>query len=95
MSGQPYAATTEGARSRLRFTTVVLRRTRDGHILLHAIRADRGENRAYRVDQIQSVDVTNHPFTPRYLIEFPASGIIPASPTQRRGVTRSLNMRRS
>ncbi len=72
-----------------------LRRTRDGHILLHAIRADRGENRAYRVDQIQSVDVTNHPFTPRYLIEFPASGIIPAPPTQRRGVTRGLNMRRS
>lgn len=71
-----------------------LRRTRDGHILLHAIRADRGENRAYRVDRIQSVDVTNHPFTPRYLIEFPASGMVPAPPTQRRGVTRSLSVRR-
>lgn len=50
-----------------------LRRTRDGHILLHAMRADGRGNRAYRVDRIQSVDVTNHPFTPRFLIEFPAS----------------------
>ena len=50
-----------------------LRLTRDGHILLHANRADGGGHRAYRVDRIQSVEVTNHPFTPRYLIEFPAT----------------------
>ena len=61
-----------------------LRRTRDGHILLHAIRADGGGSRSYRVDRIQSVDVTNHPFTPRYLIEFPPSGTVPTPPSSSR-----------
>lgn len=65
-----------------------LRRTRVGNILLHAIRADRGENRAYRPDRIQSVTVTQHPFTPRFLIEFPVAGAIPASPSQRRRASR-------
>ena len=72
-----------------------LRRTRDGHILLHTIRADEGGHRAYRIDRIQSVDVTNHPFTPRYLIEFPVSGTVPAPATQRREVTRSPSVRHS
>ena len=61
-----------------------LRQTRDGNILLHAIRADGGGHRAYRVDRIQSVDVTNHPFTPRFVVEFPASGTVPAPPSSSR-----------
>ena len=61
-----------------------LRQTRDGSILLHAIRADGGGHRAYRVDRIQSVDVTNHPFTPRFVVEFPASGTVPAPPSSSR-----------
>ena len=72
-----------------------LRRTRDGHILLHANRADGTGSRSYRIDRIQSVEVTSHPFTPRYLIEFPASGTIPIPSTQRREVTRSPSVRRN
>jgi len=65
-----------------------LRRTQAGNILLHGIRADRGENRAYRLDRIQSVNVTNHPFTPRFVIEFPVTGAIPAPPCRRRRASR-------
>ncbi len=65
-----------------------LRRTRTNKILLHAIRADNGENRAYRLDRFQSVSVTNHPFTPRFVIEFPVAGAIPAPPSQRRRASR-------
>lgn len=65
-----------------------LRRTRVGNILLHAIRPDNGENRAYRLDRIQSVHVTNHPFTPRFVIEFPVAGAIPAPPSRRRRASR-------
>lgn len=57
-----------------------LRRTRDGNIVLHAIRADSGEHRSYRVDRIQSVTATTHPFTPRYVIEFASVGPIAVSP---------------
>ena len=65
-----------------------LRRTRDGNILLHAIRADRGENRSYRLDRIQSVTVAKHPFTPRFVVEIPVAGAIPAPPSQRRRASR-------
>jgi predicted nucleotidyltransferase component of viral defense system len=47
-----------------------LRRTRAGNLVLHAIRADNGEHRAYRVDRIQSARATNRAFLPRYAIEF-------------------------
>ena len=52
-----------------------LRRTRIGNILLHAIRADSGAHRSYRVDRIQSVAVTTRPFRPRYVVEFSAAGV--------------------
>ena len=72
-----------------------LRQTGEGNILLHAIRADGGGNRAYRVDRIESAEVTTHPFTPRFLVEFPASGTVPAPPSPRRHVSRSAGVRRS
>ncbi len=52
-----------------------LRRTRIGNVLLHAIRADSGAHRSYRVDRIQSVAVTTRPFRPRYVVEFSAAGV--------------------
>ncbi len=52
-----------------------LRRTRDGHLVLHAIRVDNREHRAYRVDQIQSVQATTQPFKPVYKVEF--SSVVP------------------
>ena len=72
-----------------------LRQTREGNILLHAIRADGGGNRAYRVDRIESSEVTTHPFTPRFLVEFPASGTVPTPPSPRRHVSRSTRVSRT
>ncbi|MCY4107959.1 MAG: nucleotidyl transferase AbiEii/AbiGii toxin family protein [Chloroflexi bacterium] len=61
-----------------------LRVTSAGNFLLHALRADGRGHRAYRLDRIQAVEVTNQPFTPRYAIEFPEAGSIPAPGTPRR-----------
>jgi predicted nucleotidyltransferase component of viral defense system len=47
-----------------------LRITRDGNLLLYAIRRRDGRLRSYRVDRIQSVTVTTEPFRPRRLVEF-------------------------
>ncbi|MGH2761119.1 MAG: nucleotidyl transferase AbiEii/AbiGii toxin family protein [Thermoleophilaceae bacterium] len=61
-----------------------LRRTRDGNLVLHALRADTQEHRSYRVDRIQSARATNRPFTPAYAIEFSSAGPLSAPPTTRR-----------
>lgn len=61
-----------------------LRRTRDGNLILHALRADTREHRSYRVDMIESVRATNTPFRPVYAIEFSARGPLAAPPTARR-----------
>jgi predicted nucleotidyltransferase component of viral defense system len=51
-----------------------LRRTKAGNILLYARKVQTGEPRAYRVDRIQGIAVTNQPFIPKYRIEFSAVG---------------------
>ncbi|MFH1441210.1 MAG: nucleotidyl transferase AbiEii/AbiGii toxin family protein [Candidatus Omnitrophota bacterium] len=47
-----------------------LRRTKEGSLILHAIKKETGEARSYRVDKIESIKVTNKPFIPKYKIEF-------------------------
>lgn len=61
-----------------------LRRTRDGNLVLHALRHESGEHRSYRVDRIQSAKATTVPFSPRYAIEFSSSGPLAAPPQTRR-----------
>jgi hypothetical protein len=61
-----------------------LRRTKDGNLILHAIKVETGEGRSYRVDRIESVKVTTRVFKPKYEIEFSPSGIIHAPPTPRK-----------
>jgi predicted nucleotidyltransferase component of viral defense system len=46
-----------------------LRRSKAGNLLVYAIKAESGEVRAYRVDRIESVGVTDQTFAPRYAIE--------------------------
>lgn len=58
-----------------------LRRTREGNLILHAVRVDSREARSYRVDRVQRVEATNQPFTPVYKVEFSSSGPIQAPPT--------------
>jgi hypothetical protein len=63
-----------------------LRRTRDGNLLLYAVKHATGEDRSYRVDRIQGASVTKIPFTPRYMVELTASSPISIQPTIRRGI---------
>jgi predicted nucleotidyltransferase component of viral defense system len=46
-----------------------LRRSKAGNLLVYAIKISTGEVRAYRVDRIEGVGITETPFTPRYAIE--------------------------
>jgi predicted nucleotidyltransferase component of viral defense system len=59
-----------------------LRRSKAGNLLVYAIKAQTGEVRAYRVDRIEGVRITNTAFAPRYAIEL--SVAIPVH-TGRRG----------
>jgi hypothetical protein len=58
-----------------------LRRTRAGHLLLHAVKVPTQESRTYRIDRIQSIKVTTQPFTPKYQVEFSPIGPINAPPS--------------
>ncbi len=60
-----------------------LRRTKEGNLLLHAIRTDNREPRAYRVDKIESAEVIQQTFTPVYAVELTPSGPIQAPPQTR------------
>jgi predicted nucleotidyltransferase component of viral defense system len=51
-----------------------LRRTHAGDLILHALRSDTNEHRAYRVDRMQRVQVTTEPFRPLQAIELSPSG---------------------
>jgi len=57
-----------------------LRRTKDNNVLLHSIRVNNGEHRAYRLDKIESAELTQKPFKPKYTIELTATGAIYAPP---------------
>jgi predicted nucleotidyltransferase component of viral defense system len=76
-----------------------LRRTREGNLLLFAVRHQTGEDRSYRVDRIQGAEVTKEPFTPRYVVELTPSGPISAPPTSRKaaglGISRAHRGRTS
>lgn len=71
-----------------------LRRTRDGYLLLHTLRADNRQHRSYRVDRIQRVEVTTRPFRPAYAIEFSAAGPMAAPPARRAATSPGLRSRR-
>lgn len=63
-----------------------LRRTREGNLLLYAVKHATGEDRSYRVDRIQAANVTKVLFSPRYIIELTASGPGSIQPTIRREI---------
>jgi predicted nucleotidyltransferase component of viral defense system len=50
-----------------------LRQSRAGNLLVYAIKPETGAVRAYRVDRIEGVQVTNTPYSPRYAIELSAA----------------------
>lgn len=54
-----------------------LARSSDGNLLLQSIRHQGGESRSYRFDRIESVQVLEQTFTPRYAIEITSAGHLP------------------
>ncbi len=63
-----------------------LRRTKDGNIVLHAVRHQDGQPRSYRIDKIQGAQATETSFVPRYMIELTATGSLSIPPTANRSV---------
>ncbi len=61
-----------------------MRRTKAGNLLFYALKALGREIRGYRVDRIQSIEVTKEPFEPVFAVEFTPKGRIPVPFTQRR-----------
>jgi len=50
------------------------RRTKDGHLLLFALKCETREIRGYRLDRIQTIRVTTTPFRPVHIIEIGGEG---------------------
>lgn len=72
-----------------------LRRTRDGNLLLYAVKHDTREDRSYRVDRIQGAEVSKTQFTPKYIVELSAAGPLFAPSTSiRTGSIRSVSPQR-
>jgi hypothetical protein len=57
-----------------------LRRTRDGNIVVYAIKTESREVRSYRLDRIQNVEVTRDVFIPVYAVELTAGEPAPFHP---------------
>jgi len=53
-----------------------LRRSKEGNILLYALRHESKEWRAYRVDRIQGSEITQTPFVPEHAVELTSVGSI-------------------
>ncbi len=64
-----------GGKTRL-IEPYAFRRTKAGHLLLFAVKAESREIRGYRVDRMSSVRVTTKPFRPVNLIEIGGEGAI-------------------
>jgi len=64
-----------------------LRMTKEGNLLLYAVKHDAQEDRSYRVDRISGAQVSDIPFTPRYKIELTATGTISAPPVAQRSIS--------
>jgi len=57
-----------------------LKQTQEGHIILVARKVDTGEPRSYRIDRMESAEVTQQSFTPIYAIEITmGSSVTPAT----------------
>lgn len=74
-----------------------LRKTKDGNIILKAIKHESAVDRSYRIDRIEGAFATNISFVPRYEIELTVSGPIAAPSITRKsslsGVTRTRKTR--
>jgi predicted nucleotidyltransferase component of viral defense system len=71
-----------------------LARSSDGNLLVQSIKHQTGESRSYRYDRIQSLEVLEQTFTPRYAIEITSAGFLPIHQlTRNTAPTRSTSSR--
>jgi predicted nucleotidyltransferase component of viral defense system len=84
----------QGKRSTRAIEPYSLRRTKEGELLLYAVRRQDGQDRSYRVDRIIGARPTKETFSPRYLIELSAAGPINAPEVSRSVGIRSARMAR-
>jgi predicted nucleotidyltransferase component of viral defense system len=71
-----------------------LRQSKEGNLILYSFKVSENQMKAYRIDRIQGVEITQSVFKPRFRIEFPAVGTIYA-PSIEREKTFSFNGTRS
>lgn len=64
-----------------------LRRTKEENLVLYAYERDSAQIKAFRVDRIEGIEVTNTPFVPRYVVELSGGGpiAVPAAGPRVRG----------
>lgn len=70
-----------------------LRRTKDGALLLFAVKHLTGELRAYRMDRIEGAAATRVPFVPRFLVELTPAGEVSVPPMARRADPKPVQRR--
>lgn len=70
-----------------------LRRTKEGALLLFAVKHQTGELRSYRVDRIEGAAATRVSFIPRFLVELTPAGGIHVPPTARRAIPKPARRR--
>ena len=69
-----------------------LARSSDGNLLLQSIRHQDGEWRSYRFDQMESVQVLEQTFSPRYAIEITSAGYLPVHQLTRNTTRRTARV---
>lgn len=68
-----------------------LRMTKDGSLLLYAVKHNTREDRSYRVDRIQNAQVASTPFAPKYTVELTATGPISVPPAATRAGSQGIS----
>ena len=72
-----------------------LARSSDGNLLLQSIRHQSGESRNYRFDRMESVEILEQTFTPRFVIEITSAGYLPIHQMTRKTTNGGGAQRRS
>jgi hypothetical protein len=70
-----------------------LRRTKEGDLLLFAVKHQTGELRSYRVDRIEGAAATRVSFIPRFMVELTPAGGVSVPPTARSANPKTVQRR--
>jgi predicted nucleotidyltransferase component of viral defense system len=82
----------KGQRSTRLIEPYSLRRAGNGNILLYAVRAEDGQIRAYKIEQINDASISSRVFVPRYAIELSPTENVPSPVTTLAGSSLRLGI---